>query len=114
MSANKTSTSLSYQWIAEGVWSPIALDVLVHRFLMVTIVTERIKHLRECEIGKVGRDCLWGDSLAPQLDNSAHMRASPIDDRLAPKNLGIGHNIEMFYPLQHDTRPLAVFCIAIT
>ena len=56
------------QGIDEGVGNLIPLDILVDRFLVIAIVTERVKHLCQCQMGKMGRNRLRGDTLSPQLD----------------------------------------------
>src|SRR5436190_23371976 len=76
-------------------------DVLINFIQVVAVIAQRIKYLRQREVGKVLRNSLGWQALAPHLDNGANRGASASNNRLAAEDLVVGHNIEMRGCLYH-------------
>src|SRR5262249_30619064 len=73
----------------------IALNVGIHFVLVVTVIAQGIKDLREREVGKTSGNFLWRNAHPPQLNNRSHRSTSVLDDGLAAEDTLIPDNITM-------------------
>jgi hypothetical protein len=95
------------------IGNAVTFDVLVNLHLVVAVVAERVKDLRQLEVRQMVRDFLGRGSQPPKLDNGANSGFGTLDYGLAIQQALIGYDVRMchksrhtFFPLQYCNIPL--------
>src|SRR5207249_1479342 len=85
--------TIRYQGVNPVVGNAVALDGSVDLLLVVTVVAQGVKILRQSQMGQAIRNFFSGDAHAPGLDNRPHRRASATDNRLAAEDLIVTYHV---------------------